>query len=139
MHQSNDICESFNSLIWHDSKLRGIRICHRDDNIDDIVLDIEIRPTASELEHVPMTVVLEDVAFFICDLDVQGKRECGDDISSAKCSDQSELKTKLQEERLKSSPNALKEYFHFHFYLIPPGGTVDVLAAAFRITNGSAD
>ena len=138
MHQTNGICESFNSLMWHDSKLRGIRIRRRDDEIDDVVLDIEIRRTASELEHAPMTIVLEDVAFFICDLDVQGKRECGDDVSSAKCSDQSELKTKLQDERIENSPNALKEHFHFHFYLIPPGGTVDVLAVGFRI-SGSAD
>jgi len=80
-----------------------------------------------------MTVVFEDAVFFFCDIDLQGKRECSDDISSAKCAAKTQLMTKLQNERLKDSPDALAGYLHFSFYLIPPGGTVDVLASAFRL------
>src|SRR5947207_14903710 len=67
------------------------------------------------------------------DLDLQGKRDCSDDISSASCSAESEMKDRIQKERLKFSPDALRAYFHFRFYMIPPGGTLDVIAANFRL------
>jgi hypothetical protein len=132
MHENREqLCESFNHLLWHDSKLRGIHLQHRGD-VDDMILDTEMRGL-SERELTPATVILEDVAFIICDLDVQGKRGCGDDISDGSCRAESELKTKIQEERLKYSPGALDTYFHFQFYLIPPGGMLDVIAAGFNL------
>jgi len=80
-----------------------------------------------------MTVVFEDALFFFSDIDLQGKRECSDDISSGKCKVNTDLMAKLQNERLKYSPDALAGYFHFSVYLIPPGGTLDVIAARFRL------
>ena len=71
--------------------------------------------------------------FFFSDIDLQGKRECSDDISSAKCEANTELMTKVQTERLQYSPDALAEHFHFSIYLIPPGGTVDIIASGFRL------
>ena len=80
-----------------------------------------------------MTVVLEDAVFFFSDIDLQGKRECADDISSAACKAETDLITRLRNERLKYSPDALAGYFHFHVYLIPPGGTLDIIASGFRL------
>jgi hypothetical protein len=93
---------------------------------------VELRGTQAQ-ELVPLTVVFEDAVFFLCDIDLQGKRECADDISSAKCTKKSELLTRLQTERLKFSPHALNGYFNFSIYLIPPGGIIDVIAAGFRL------
>jgi hypothetical protein len=129
----NDTCERFNRVLWHDSKLRALQVLHRDD-VDDVVLELELRG-ASERDLTPMTLVLHDAVFLFCDIALQGKRECSDDISSAKCSAESDLKTKIQEDRLKwveYSPDAMVGYFHFSFYLIPPGGTLNVIAAGFR-------
>src|ERR1700731_1432910 len=95
------VSESFNRLVWHDSKLHSLRIVRRDD-LGEVVLDVELRGM-SEQELTPMTVVLEDAVFFFSDIDLQGKRECADDISSAKCEPKSDLMTKLQNERLKYS------------------------------------
>jgi hypothetical protein len=128
---SENISESFNRLIWHDSKLRSLRIVRRDD-LDEVVLDVELRGM-SEQELTPITVVLKDAVFFLSDIDLQGKRECADDISSAKCNAGTDLMTKLQGERLKHSPDALAGYLHFSIYLVPPGGSVDVIAANFRL------
>jgi hypothetical protein len=128
---NENIPESFNRLIWHDSKLRSLRIVRRDD-LDEVVLEVELRDM-SEQELTPVTAVLEDAVFFFSDIDLQGKRECADDISSAKCEAGTDLMTKLQNDRLKYSPDALAGYFHFHFYLIPPGGTLDVIASGFRL------
>jgi hypothetical protein len=128
---NESVSESFNRLQWHDSKLRSLRVLRHDD-LDEVILDIELRG-ASEQELTPITVVLDDAIFFFSDIDLQGKRECADDISSAKCDAKTNLMSKLQNERLKYSPDALAGYFHFSFYLIPPGGTVDVIASGFRL------
>jgi hypothetical protein len=45
-----------------------------------------------------MTVVFEDAVFFFSDIDLQGKRECSDDISSAKCGANTDLMIRLQNE-----------------------------------------
>jgi hypothetical protein len=128
---SDNVSESFNRLIWHDSKLRSLRIL-RNDDLDEVLLDVELRGMPGQ-ELTPMTVVLENAVFFFSDIDLQGKRECSDDISSAKCEAKTDLMIKLQNERLKYSPDALAGYFHFSVYLIPPGGTVDVIASGFRL------
>jgi hypothetical protein len=128
---NENVSESFNRLQWHDSKLRSLRVLRRDD-LDEVILDVELRG-ASEQELTPITVVLDDAIFFFSDIDLQGKRECADDISSAKCDAKTNFMSKLQNERLKYSPDALAGYFHFSVYLIPPGGTVDVIAAGFRL------
>lgn len=127
-----NIPESFNRLIWHDSKFRSLRIQRNADDLDEVRLDIELRGMPGQ-ELTPMTVVLEDAVFFLSDIDLQGKRECADDISSATCEADTDLMTKLQKDRFKYSPNALEGYFHFWFYLIPPGGTLDVVASGFRL------
>jgi hypothetical protein len=129
---SDKVRESFNRLMWHDSKLRSLRILRNSDDLDEVHLDVELRGIAGQ-ELTSMTLVLEDAIFFLSDIDLQGKRECADDISSATCEAKTDLMTKLQEDRLKHSPNALDGYFNFSFYLIPPGGTLDVVAAGFRL------
>jgi hypothetical protein len=126
-----DVCARFNGLFWHDSKLRGFRILNRDD-VDDCEFELELRgPAGSEL--IRRILVLQDAVFLFCDLDLQGKRECSDDISSAKCNADSDPKTRIQNERLSLTHDALIEYLHFSFYLIPPGGSIDVIAAGFKI------
>src|SRR5216683_3197795 len=129
---SEKVSESFNRLIWHDSKLRSLRVVRNDDDLDEVHLDVELRGMPGQ-ELTPMSVVLEDAVFFFSDIDLQGKRECSDDISSAKCEAKTDLMTKVQKERLQYSPDALEGYFHFWFYLIAPGGTFDVVASGFRL------
>lgn len=123
--------QSFNALAWHDSKLRSFRILRKEDT-DEVRLDVELRGTDPN-DLTPVTVIFEDAVFFISDIDLQGKRECADDISSAKCHPSSPLLTRLQDERLKFSPGVLAGYFHFSFYLIPPGGSIDIVAASFTM------
>jgi len=134
---NENLAESFNRLIWHDSKLRALRIFRNGHDLDVVHLDVELRGMPGQ-ELTPMTVVLEDAVFFLSDIDLQGKRECSDDISSAKCASKTDLVTKLQNGRLKHSPDALAPYFHFSIYLIPPGGTVDVIASGFRLEGRMA-
>jgi hypothetical protein len=125
--------ESFNRLIWHDSKLRSLRITRNAHGSDEISLDVEMRGI-SEPELTAMTVVFEDAVFFFCDVDLQAKRECSDDISSAVCALNTELITKIENERL-HAPAALAEYFHYSIWLIPFGGSIDIIAAGCQIDS----
>src|SRR5256885_14378605 len=68
---SENVSESFNRLIWHDSKLRCLRILRKDD-LDEVLLDVELRGVPGQ-ELTPMTVVLENAVFFLSDIDLQGK------------------------------------------------------------------
>lgn len=126
-----NLSDSFNRLIWHDSKLRALRILRKAD-LDEVHLDVDFMAMSGQ-EFTPLTVVLEDALFFFSDIDLQLKRECSDDISNAKCAATSDLITKLHNERLKLSPDALARYLHFRVYLIPLVGTIDVLASGFRL------
>ena len=132
LQEMQTMCQSFNELAWHDSKLRAIHIQHRGD-VDDVVVEVELRE-ADGSNLTPTKVVLEDVAFVFCDLDLQGKSQASDDISSAKCSVESTLKQKIQDERLKFSPDVLSTYVHFNFYLVPPFGSLDVIASGYRVS-----
>jgi FixJ family two-component response regulator len=67
---NENIAESFDKLIWHDSKLRFLRIL-RNGDVDEVLLDVELRGMPGQ-ELVPMTVVLEDAVFFFSDIDLQG-------------------------------------------------------------------
>ena len=66
---SEKVSESFNRLIWHDSKLRSLRILRNDDDLDEVLLDVELRGMPGQ-ELTPMTVVLEDAVFFFSDIDL---------------------------------------------------------------------
>jgi hypothetical protein len=112
-----------------------LRILRSANDLDEVHLQVELRGI-SQQELSPSTVIFEDAIFFFSDIDLQGKRECADDISSGKCEATSALMTKLQNERLKYAPNAFSGYFHFSLYLIPPGGTLDIIAARFRLEPG---
>jgi hypothetical protein len=121
--------EVFNKLLWHDSKLRTFQLFRRDDG-DELILEVELIH-GPDRKLTPMTVVFEEIAFFICDIDVDAKRQCTDDISNAWCSPESELKTKKKQQQL--SPDELQSHFHFHLSLCPPGGSLDIIAPRFRL------
>lgn len=124
------LVDSFNRMYWHDSKLLSIEI-NRNEDVDEVILNIEMRGVPGQVLK-PIKMIFEDAVFFFSDLDLQGKRECADDISGAKCGTETALMLKLRNEKLKNSPDSLKGYFHFSIYLIPPGGSIDIIAAGFK-------
>src|SRR6266403_175852 len=54
-NMSENILESFNRLIWHDSKLRSLRILRNNDDLDEVLLDVELRGMSGQ-ELTSMTV-----------------------------------------------------------------------------------
>src|SRR5262245_15891369 len=94
---SNDLCDRFNKLEWHDSKLRSFAVVRDDDDRDNVLFNLELRGI-SEQELTPATLTLEDATYLRADVDLEGKSECSDDISSAVC----EIESALKKELLKS-------------------------------------
>jgi hypothetical protein len=133
----NKLCERFNKLEWHDSKLRSFGVVRDDDDGDNVVLNLELRGI-SEQELTPATVTLEDATYLRADVDLEGKAECSDDISTAVCEGESALKKELLESQLKHSPTALDGYYLFDIYLVPPGGRIQVFARSFKLEPSPA-
>ncbi len=128
---SQDICDSFNRIRWHDSKLRSFSV-DRDEDGDYVVLQLELR-TVSTPDLTPATMTLIDATYMRIEVDLESKYQCGDDISSAICLIDSELKKELVETKLKNSPCDLDGYYLFDFYLIPFGGRLQIFAREFRL------
>ena len=134
---SNELRDRFNKLEWHDSKLRSFAVVREDDR-DNIVLHLELRGM-SELEFTPAALTLEDAIYLKAEVDLDGKSQCADDISSAVCQIDSALKKELLESQLKYSPTALDGYYLFDIYLIPPGGRIQVFARNYKLELSPAD
>lgn len=126
-----ELCESFNRLQWHDSKLRSFAIVREQDR-DNLVFEVELRGISAE-ELKPATLILMDATYVRAELDLAGKHQCSDDISRASCDLRSPLREELLASQFKYTPTALDGYYHFDFYLIPPGGRVQVFARGFEL------
>jgi hypothetical protein len=130
MNKSN-ICEQFNNLEWHDSKLRTFAVVRENDR-DDVIFQLELRgmPDA-ELKSTNLRLI--DATYLRTDIDLGGKYQCADDISSASCQINSELREELLASQFRYTPDALDGFYHFDFYLIPPGGRIHVFAKDFEL------
>jgi hypothetical protein len=128
---NSELCQNFNRLQWHDSKLRSFAIV-REQDIDNLVLGVELRGISAE-ELKPATLILMDAIYVRAELDLAGKHQCSDDISRASCDLESPLRRELLTSQFQYSPTALDGYYHFDFYLIPPGGRIQVFARAFEL------
>ena len=130
----SNVCEQFNRLKWHDSKLRSFCVSRKGDT-DHVVVFLELRGISTQ-ELAPATLILEDAAYIKAELDLEGKYQCSDDISSASCSIEGPLKQELLQSQLKYSPGALDGYYLFDLFLIPPGGRIQVFAKGFKLKHG---
>jgi hypothetical protein len=75
---------------------------------------------------------------FHADLDLLGVRYSGGDISGAKCSEESEYIRRTDETRIASfdlnqDENTLVGLRHFHIYLCPPSGEIDIICKRLRV------
>ncbi|MBV9179720.1 MAG: hypothetical protein JO356_00290 [Acidobacteria bacterium] len=130
---NDEICSRFNKVLWHDSKLCSFAVVREGDR-DDIVFNLELRGMPG-LELTPAILTLIDATYLKAEVDLDGKHQCADDISSAHCHARSALRDELLRSQFQHSPTALDGYYHFNLYLIPPGGRIDVFARNFEL-NG---
>jgi len=127
------ICERFDKLHWHDSKLVGFSIAPGLTSLNDEVrLDVDMAGQKARR----FTIVFVECALVKLDFDLLGKRYCSDDISNAYCQRDSDLKARIGSgnsyyEIIKDAK--LEQNLHFKIKLIEPAGETDILAQNFEI------
>jgi hypothetical protein len=133
------ICDNFNKYDFHDSKLISFKLIRKELGngfiSEDICFTLKLleRMQEGRTQLTNAKLILKDCRIIKMDIDLVGKRLCADDIANAKCEINSDLKSSLQSGYLKYEEGALNDYLHFNITLIPPGGTIDILAKKFEL------
>ncbi|MFZ1682605.1 MAG: hypothetical protein WAU88_00605 [Candidatus Zixiibacteriota bacterium] len=121
----DSVIQKFNSLRWHDSKLRSVTVA-RAGGSEVVILDLELWDENWILQSSRLTLL--ECTYIRTELDLDSKRTCSDDISSALCKASSELIDSLD----RTNPyDSFTGYLHFHIRMIPFGGVIDILAKDF--------
>jgi hypothetical protein len=124
---SNTIIERFNAIHWHDSKLLALDF-YRAGSEEQVKISLQLLGERGAL--IPTNLVLIGSTYIALDVYLGAKRVCADDISGAACYASSEWIRTLSE---RNPYDSFEGYLHFEIYLIPPGGTINVLAKDFDL------
>lgn len=118
---------SFNAIRWHDSKLLALSF-YRAGSEDQVRISLQLLGDGGELS--PTELVFIGSTYVALEVDLDGKRVSADDISGAECYASSEWIRTLSE---RNSYDSFEGYLHFKIGLIPPGGTINILAKGFAL------
>ena len=143
--ESNEVCQRFNEISWHDSELRGIFLNYsrKEPGAEytyEIILKVDLStlqtPSGGEV-FAPIEVGFVHSRYFHTDLDLLGVGYCGGDISGAKCFEESHFKrqifqTKIAKFNLPQDPSSWANLKHFQIDLCNPSGEIDIIAEDFR-------
>jgi hypothetical protein len=121
----NPIAQRFNSLHWHDSKLLGLQV-YREESDERIKMSLRLIEKQNVFK--PINLIFFESTYIKMEIDLAWKSSCSDDISIADCSENSELLKELSD---RNPYDSFEGYLHFHIVMIPPGGTIDILAKGF--------
>lgn len=128
--QKNDsTVRRFNAIHWHDSKLLGLQFS-RIGGEDQVRVTVLLREPQGP--GTPVVIVFTESTYIALEVDLEGKRLCSDDISGAECHLTSEWLRTLSE---RNPDDNFGGYLHFEIGLIPPGGTINILAKDFVVES----
>lgn len=123
----DSVIERFNNIRWHDSKLLGLSF-YRTDSEEQVRISLQLLGQGSDLN--PIDIIFRGSTYIEMDVDLEGKRVCSDDISDGECYASSAWIESLS---AKNPHDSFQGYLHFQIYLIPPGGTINLLAKDFTL------
>ncbi len=127
----DDICNQFEKLRWHDSKLKEFRL-YEVANRDEVSIEILWVPVSGN-DWTAGKVIFSNCTYLINDMDLDGKRLCADSIACGICEIDSELKHRLIREQFPLEPRHLDDFLHFNIHLIDPGGDIHIFAKSFEV------
>lgn len=125
---TNSIIQRFNAIQWHDSKLLDLAF-YRAGSEEQVKISLQLLTAGGTL--IPTDLMLVESTYIALEVDLEGKRVCSDDISGAACYASSEWLRTLSE---RSPHDSFEGYLHFKISLIPPGGTINILAKDFILS-----
>jgi hypothetical protein len=117
--------QRFNAIRWHDSKLLGLSF-YRADSEEQVRISLQMLGKGGGLTSTD--IVFTGSTYVALEVDLEGKRVCADDISGAECYASSDWIRTLSE---RNPHDSFEGYLHFEIGLIPPGGTINILAKDF--------
>ncbi|MGH7259450.1 MAG: hypothetical protein ACREI9_02060 [Nitrospiraceae bacterium] len=138
----HDVCQKFNSIHWHDSKLLNLEIGKNSSGVtEEVRFDVQllINPVPGNYKWEPRVIIFRECRLVQACLDLQVMRMCSHDISSAECVEDSPLKKEferqIENEPLKVKPekNPLANSLQFTISLIPPSGRITIFAKDFDV------
>jgi len=124
-----DVCHRFDDMLWHDSKLLELKI-YRTNSKEQVRVRVGLRQLSAGPRLVD--IVFLDSTYFESKIDLEGKRVCSDDIAAAGSYGASSW---LQELARSSPYDSFAGYIHFRIDLIPPGGSINILAKDFVVQD----
>lgn len=119
--------QRFNGIRWHDSKLLGLSF-YRAGGEEQVKISLHLLGEGDAFT--PIDLVFRGSTYIQMEVDLAGKSVCADDISGAMCYSSSEWIRTLSK---RNPHDNFEGYLHFEIGLIPPGGTIHVLARDFVI------
>jgi hypothetical protein len=125
IQRENSTMQRFADIRWHDSKLLGLGF-YRADSEEQVRISLELQGDGGILR--PTNMVFIGSTYIVLEVDLEGKRVCSDDISRAACYASSDWIRSLSE---RNPYDSFEGYMHFEIVLIPPGGTINILAKDF--------
>jgi len=98
-----------------------------------VVFDVKLQVTPRGTDSLrDAKLVLKSCTILRMNLDLSWKHVVSDDISSAVCKADSDLKKEI-ERQLTNENKPLQDYLHFAISLIPPAGEIHALARDFEL------
>lgn len=125
----------FNSLRWHDSKCRSIRV-QPIENMHEVILELDMLTANKEPDYPKRcTLRLIDCTYLEAALDLDGKSIVGGALATASCDVSSRWKDAVQKKLEHEKANSLAPYLHFRVLFIHPGGEINALAKDFALVE----
>lgn len=137
----DDICNSFEKLYWHDSRIINLRLLKDSANKRyNLELDIDLyeKNSLGKIEQVLRTVVFKECRIIQVDFDLLGVLFCNGDISSASCHKDAVQFEETKRDKLKyfdfpDAFNSLDSCLGFSIELIHPSGEIIIFAKNFEV------
>lgn len=123
----DQITQRFEVLPWHDAKLMSLSFCRREANDEDEVVATLVFQRDGGWQR-PSKLTFKESTLIDMQVDLEGKRVCSDSIASASCSLTSDWIRSLSDQ---NPHDSFEGFLHFRISLIPPGGSVNILAKDF--------
>jgi hypothetical protein len=140
----NPTMRRFNTIRWHDSKLRSLSFYRTETEEEQIRIFLELREKSGQRK--PIDLIFHDATYVNLGVYLDGKSMCSDDIAFAACYSQSEWLDGLKDAnplsslQLFASPeDYFHGYLHFRIKLVEPGGLIDILAKSFSFEPASSN
>jgi hypothetical protein len=129
----NEVVRRFDAVLWHDSKLTGLRF-YSTESEERVEVSVELRQEHGSLA--PSVVIFMDCVYAETEMYLAAKRVCSDDIASGTCYVSSQWIKSVAE---KYPHDTFDGYLHFRIHLIEPGGMLNVLAKDFSILRHASE